>query len=266
MTVTEEIRRWMNTEWLGKELIYKESTDSTNTRVKELAAEGALHGTVVAAGAQTDGKGRRGRSWVSPPGVNVYLSVLFRPEFPPARAPMLTMVAAYAMAQAIQEAAELPVQIKWPNDLVIYGKKICGILTEMSVTEGRIQYVVTGIGMNTNMTEFPQEIEDMATSLRLISGREIDRARLMGTMLNYLEKAYDRYEQEQNLEWLQDTYNALLVNYGKEVRVLDPGGEYSGAAEGIDGEGRLLVRKKDGGLIRISSGEVSVRGVYGYAE
>lgn len=265
-TVIEDIKKWLHTKWLGQEFIYDKTVDSTNTRIKALAEAGAAHGTVAAAGTQTAGKGRRGRGWVSPEDVNVYLSVLFRPDFPADRAPMLTLVTAYAMAQAVREVTDLPVEVKWPNDLVIRGRKICGILTEMSMAGENIKYVVTGIGINTNMRDIPGEISGTATSLLLEGGVQTDRMQLIGVMLNHLEKAYDRYTAERNLMWLKKEYNDMLAGYGKPVRILDPLGEYDGVSCGIDDEGCLLVRKEDGTQTRIYSGEVSVRGVYGYAD
>ena len=159
----------------NKKIIYYKQLDSTNTEITRLAAQGAEHGTVVVADAQTAGKGRRGRQWESPAGENIYMSVLLRPDCLPDRAPMLTLVMAYSVAKVLKELGFLDVQIKWPNDLVLSAKKICGILTEMQLKDAEIDYVVVGVGINVNTSKFPEELNDTATSLYLESGRTFDR-------------------------------------------------------------------------------------------
>lgn len=248
----------------NKKIIYYKQLDSTNTEVARLAAEGAAHGTVVVADAQTSGKGRRGRGWESPAGENIYMSILSRPDCVPDRAPMLTLVMAYSVAQVLKEFGFSDVQIKWPNDLVLSGKKICGILTEMQLKDSEIDYVVVGVGINVNTSKFPEELKDTATSLYLESGRFFDRKNMVESVASYFEQAYGQFLETQNLSFLKEEYNNMLVNIDKEVRVLEPGNEYTAYAQGINSEGELLVRTIDGQERRIYAGEVSVRGIYGY--
>ena len=154
--------------------------------------------------------------------------------------------------------------IKWPNDAVVNGKKICGILTEMSTEEDTIRYVVVGIGINVNAREFPEEIRDKATSLKMELGRSVKRSEVIQAVAESFEEYYAVYEKTCDMSRLQAAYNEMLANMDKEVCVLDPRGEYRGKALGIDEEGCLLVEKENGELIHVLSGEVSVRGIYGY--
>ena len=248
----------------NKNIIYYKQLDSTNTEIARLAALGAAHGTVVVADAQSAGKGRRGRGWESPAGENIYMSILLRPDCVPDRAPMLTLVMAYSVAKVVRELGFTDVQIKWPNDLVLSGKKICGILTEMQLKDSEIDYVVVGVGINVNTSKFPEELKDNATSLYLESGRVLDRETMVESVATYFEYAYRQFLEMQDLSFLREAYNDMLVNVGKEVRVLEPGNEYTAYAQGINSEGELLVRTEDGEEKRIYAGEVSVRGIYGY--
>lgn len=260
----EEIESQMQTDCFGKHVVYYEETDSTNTRVKQLAEQGAQQGTLVVADRQSAGKGRRGRGWESPKGENIYMSLLLRPKIEPSKAPMLTLVMAYSVALAIREQEELEVGIKWPNDLVVGTKKICGILTEMNAEIDYINYVVIGVGINVNVKKFPEELSEKATSLFNEQGKEVRRAVLMAKIMQLFEENYERFLKEQNLAFLQEAYNQLLVSRGREVTVLEPGHEYHAHAIGINETGELLVRKEDGKEEAVFAGEVSVRGIYGY--
>ena len=248
----------------NKKIIYYQQLDSTNTEIARLAAEGSVHGTVVVADAQTAGKGRRGRQWESPAGENIYMSILLRPDCVPDRAPMLTLVMAYSVAKVIRELGFEDVQIKWPNDLVLSGKKICGILTEMQLKGSEIDYIVVGVGINVNTSKFPEELKDTATSLYMETGRVFDRKMIVESVVEDFDKAYQQFLETQDLSFLREAYNAMLVNVDKEVRVLEPRNEYIAYAQGINSEGELLVRTKEGEEKRIYAGEVSVRGIYDY--
>ena len=248
----------------NKKIIYYTQLDSTNLEIARLAAEGAMHGTVVVADSQTAGKGRRGRGWESPAGENIYMSILLRPACLPDTAPMLTLVMAYSVAKALKESGFTDVQIKWPNDLVLSGKKICGILTEMQMKGTEIDYVVVGVGINVNTSKFPEELKDTATSLYLESGKVSDRESLVESVVEYFQQSYRQFLETQDLSFLREEYNNMLVNVGREVRVLEPGNEYTAYAQGINSEGELLVRTEEGEEKRIYAGEVSVRGIYGY--
>lgn len=263
----ENIKSLLRARWAGSRLVFLEETDSTNNQAKLLAAGGAAHGTLVVADRQNAGRGRRGRSWESPSGTGIFMSLILKPAFLPDRASMLTLVAALAASKAVEEVSGLEARIKWPNDLVVNKKKVTGILTEMSADMSQIHYVVVGIGINVNMIEFPEEIRETATSLSLEAGHEVDRACLIAAFLRYFEEEYEKFEKTEDLSLLQEEYNNRLINRGKEVKILDPihpEGEYHGLALGIDAQGGLLVEKKNQELETITSGEVSVRGVYGY--
>lgn len=259
-----ELLSCLKTEWAGGRTVYFDATDSTNVQAKRLAEAHAPHGTLVVSDRQDGGKGRRGRSWASPSGVGIWMSLILRPEIAPSSASMLTLAAALAVREGIREETGLSPLIKWPNDLVLNGKKICGILTEMSTELMEIQYVITGIGINVNQREFPPEIRDTATSLSQEAGRSFRRSSLIAAILKAFEKDYAAFLKTGDLSLLLEEYNACLVNRGKEVCILDPSGEYRAVAEGIDESGSLLVTLPDGTRREIISGEVSVRGIYGY--
>lgn len=238
--------------------------DSTNEEARRQAKEGADEGLVVVAEKQTAGKGRRGRNWESPEGNNLYFSIMLRPDMEAEKAPMLTLIMAYSVAKVIREKEKLPVQIKWPNDIVISGKKLCGILTEMHLSEREIEDVVVGVGINVNTTEFPIELEDKATSLFLEKAEKTNRRELLSNVLEEFRKWYKCFLEERSLSFLQESYNQMLINRDKEVLVLEPGKEYQAKAIGINEEGELLVQRQEGSLEAVFAGEVSVRGVCGY--
>lgn len=259
-----ELASRMDTRWAGKKLFFYDSIDSTNTEAKRLGEEGACDGTLVVADMQTAGKGRRGRSWLSPAHTNVYFTLLLRPHFAPDRASMLTLVIAHSMCRAVKEVTGLEVGIKWPNDIVVSGKKICGILTEMNVELNEIRYVVIGVGINVREQEFPEEIREKAIALDAACGKQVDRTRLVAAIMKAFEEDYEKFLEKVSMEELQKSYEEMMVNSGKEVCVLDPKGEYRGIARGINTTGELLVELPDGQIREVYAGEVSVRGVYGY--
>lgn len=257
------IQKYLCTKWLGNTIFYEGKMDSTNTQAKRLGEEAAANGTVVVTECQTAGRGRRGKVWISPAG-NCYLSILLRPEVLVNRASIITLVTAMALAKAIKQVTALDTMIKWPNDVIANGKKLCGILTESSTDLEYINYVVVGIGINTNQTEFPEEIREMASSIRLETGAKVNRAELLGTFLNRFEQYYEIFLKTEDLSELSDEYNGLLINRGKEVKILESNGERILKAVGIDSKGGLIVEHASGTQETIISGEVSVRGLYGY--
>lgn len=259
-----EIKSLLKTRWAGRILVFLDEIDSTNNEAKRKAELGAPHGTLVVSELQNSGKGRRGRSWESPKGSGIWMSLLLRPEFEPRHASMLTLVAAMAVDEAICRVTELPTGIKWPNDIVTDGRKLCGILTEMSTDVDTIQYVVVGIGINANTAEFPEEISATATSLKLAGGKEINRAALVAEVMLAWEKYYEIFLETLDLSGMREDYNKRLVNTGREVRVLASKGDYIGISRGINDMGELLVEMPDGEVREVMSGEVSVRGIYGY--
>lgn len=248
----------------NKKIIYYKQLDSTNTKIAELASEGAEHGTVVYCDQQTAGKGRRGRVWESSAEDNIYMSILLRPSFETIKAPMLTLLMAYCVAEVMKRQGFSEVQIKWPNDLILAKKKICGILTEMKMKGSEIDYVVVGVGINVNNTQFPTDLKDKATSLYIQGGKQFDREQILRDVVDLFQEMYRQFEKEQDLSFIQKAYNEMLVNAGKEVRVLEPGNEYTAYAQGINNCGELLVQTQDGKEQIVFAGEVSVRGIYGY--
>lgn len=260
----EEIMSCMSTEWAGKNVEYLDKTDSTNIQARKLADSGAPHGTLVVADKQEGGKGRRGRNWESPSGVGIWMSLLLRPQISSVSASMLTLVMAMAAGRGIRETTGLECMIKWPNDLVLNQKKICGILTEMSTELMEIQNVVIGAGINVCQEEFPEEIRATATSLYLESGKKFRRSDMIAAIMKAFETYYDQFVLTEDMSGLMEEYNRCLVNRDREVCILAPSGEFRGVAEGINKNGGLEVRLADGSKTEVISGEVSVRGVYGY--
>lgn len=260
----EELSSMIDTEWAGQTVYYFDQIDSTNIRAKQLGEGGVPHGTLIVAGQQNAGRGRRGRTWESPPGVSIYMSIVLRPEMSPVKAPMLTLVMALSAADSLKEYTGLDVQIKWPNDIVLNGKKLVGILTEMSTEMDYINHVVIGVGINVNTERLPEELEEKATSLRLETGRIIRRSEIIASIMKRFEENYQLFMETQGLRQMQEKYNSLLINREKEVRILGAKEEYTAYALGINEKGELLVRRDNGKIETVLAGEVSVRGVYGY--
>lgn len=264
MLSKEEILKHMDTDWAGREVVYFDLTDSTNTQAKMLGENGAPHGTLVIADMQEGGKGRRGRNWVSPSGEGIWMSLLLRPEMSAVNASMLTLVMALATEKGIRETTGLCSMIKWPNDLVLNKKKICGILTEMATDQMEIKYVIIGTGINVCQTEFPEDIKATATSLYLESGEKISRSKIVAGIMKAFEEYYEKFMETEDLSSLIEEYNEKLVNRDSEVCILAPTGDFRGISTGINKTGGLMVRLEDGSETEVISGEVSVRGVYGY--
>ena len=252
------------TAWIGSLTECYDVIGSTNTTAMQMAEEGAPHGTLVVADRQDNGKGRRGRNWDMPAGIAIAMSiVLTTEELKHVNASMQTLVSALEVVLAVKEQTGLETKIKWPNDIVAGGKKVCGILTEMSTQIDYINHIVVGIGINVHNEQFPEELSEKATSLYLESGRHVNRAALVEAVCEAFEHYYDMFMKTQGLSGLQEEYNSFLVNKDAQVRVLDPQGEYEGKALGVTARGELLV-ETDGEVKTVDSGEVSVRGIYGY--
>ena len=259
-----EIKSLMHTEWVAKEVLYFDTIDSTNTKAQELAEKGYPSGTLVVADKQESGKGRRGRSWVSPSGTGIFMTLMIKPDINPNNASMLTLVAALAVAKAITSVTGEEAMIKWPNDIVVNSKKVCGILTEMNAQFDYINHIVVGIGINVHNESFPEEISQMASSLMIeAGGKRFHRAQIIAETMSYFEQYYDTFLKTQDLSALVREYDELLVNRNKSVRVLDPKDPFDGKAMGITPKGELIVDTWESRKL-VSSGEVSVRGIYGY--
>ncbi len=248
---------------LGQQVKYYDEVESTNERGKALAIEGAEEGTLVIADRQSEGKGRLGRSWSSPGGTGIWMSLILKPEILPQYASQLTLVAGLCVCEALKEVTGLSAMIKWPNDIIINNKKVCGILTEMSAEMERINYIVVGIGINVNQRSFPEDLP-FATSLAIEGNEEYIRKDIVKAFLYRFNEAYEHYKLEPNLKSMIDQYESNCITLGKTVRITSGGESFIGLAKGITLEGNLLVETEHGEEREINSGEVSVRGLYGY--
>lgn len=263
-----EIRSCLGkTEVVGNTLYCLEQVDSTNTYAKQLAMAGAPDGTVVAADCQTAGRGRMDRRFESPAGQGIYLTALLRPDLPPERLMPVTALAGVAVCQAVEEVCGVRLQLKWPNDPILNGKKLSGILTELSLEAetGRMQYLVVGIGLNVGQTEedFPPELREVATSLRRELGTAVSRPALAAAEIRALDRLYEALRRGDLRPYLE-AYRRDCVNLGRTVRLKGPAGEETATAVGIDEDFGLVVEDSMGKQRTIRSGEVSVRGLYGY--
>ncbi len=246
-----------------EQIEYHGCIDSTNTRAKELAKNGAPEGTVVIADQQTAGRGRLGRSFHSPAGSGLYLSLILRPGCAPAQLMHLTCAVAVAACDAIKAATGTRPGIKWINDLVLGHKKLGGILTELSISpDGLVDYVIVGIGINCGQTDFPEELRPIACSLAM-AGLDADRPRLAAQLIIALEKMSRELLPKKDA--IMDRYRQDCVTLGQEVTVIQGNAQRRGKALSIDDDGALVVAFEDGQVKAVNSGEVSVRGLFGYA-
>ena len=263
MLMQEKVTASLQKIGISYELRCLEQTDSTNLEIRRAAVNQGSHGLVVTAESQSAGRGRRGRNWKSPAGENLYFSMLLLPDFPQEKASMLTLTAAMAVAYALRETG-VDARIKWPNDVVIGTRKVCGILTELGWRPDGRYFVIVGIGINVNQRQFEEEIAQTATSLALQMGAAVEREAILGAVLQKFSFYYNRFSLRHDLGDLREEYEEILVNRGQQVKVLDPKGEWCGEAFGINDAGELLVRHEDGRIEPVYAGEVSVRGIYGY--
>ncbi len=247
---------------LGRTIHYFDSVDSTNTVARTLAADGAAEGTVVIAEAQTQGRGRLGRTWLSPPFRNLYVSIILRPPMAPAAAAQITLVAGVAVAEAASEWAP-QVAIKWPNDVVIDGRKIAGILTEMEADDGRVRFVILGIGVNLNAApeDFPAELRDRAAALCTAAGRPIDRVTFAERLLSRLEERYDLFV-SQGFAAIRPLWESRSCLTGRHVEIDAGGQRCRGVVTGIAADGTLLLHDTAGREIRVVAGDVTVTDGY----
>ncbi len=260
--MVDRIKQYLHTRSIGTTVIYEEEVESTNLLAKTLADENVMNGAVVIAKRQTSGRGRLGRTWYSPEG-NAYFSVILKPDVCVEYVSRITLVAALALAESLERVTDLPIRIKWPNDIVVSNRKLCGILTESKVERNGLKYVIIGVGINANQEEFDASICDMATSLLNEMGADVDVARLIAEFLNDFEVRYEQFLQTQDLSLLKQAYNESLVHFNQTVRVIGQD-EMIGVSKGIEESGALLLQRDDGVLERIIAGELSVRGLYGY--
>ena len=240
LVTKDELESRTHTKYVGQTVYYSREVDSTNTWAKRLEEEADVDHHRGACGHLTACGGE------------------------PAKAPMLTIVMGLAVVQGVQKALGVDTKIKWPNDAVLNGKKLCGILTEMSAQIDYINYVVIGTGINVNQMEFPEEIAEIATSLAIEMGHSVNRAKVVAAVLEAFEEDYEKFLEAGDLSGLKEAYEAVLANKDQPVRVLDPKEPFEGVALGITPTGELRVQKEDGTIVEVHSGEVSVRGLYSY--
>lgn len=253
----DELRSRLATTVIGREVRCLDEVDSTNLRVMELGEQGAPEGLVLFADRQSAGKGRLGRRWASPGGVNLYLSVLLRPQIQPWHAPQLTFLSAVAVARAVARVTGLQPRVKWPNDLLLGGAKIAGLLNEMSAETDAVHCVVLGIGINVNMAtdQFPGDLRYPATSLALEVGAPVSRLELAVALLEELDELYRQFQAE-GIASLLEAWRGLCDLVGRRVRVTGAGEQLEGVVTGIDDEGALLLELPEGRCERVLAGDV----------
>ena len=253
----DEIQGALGTKRLGTRFHYFQEIESTNSYARRLADAGAPEGEVVIAERQSEGRGRLGRSWVSPPFSNLYCSLVLRPTLAPAHAPQITLMAAVALADTIASfVAERPA-IKWPNDILIDGKKLAGILTESACDAKRIEFVILGIGVNLNFPRdrMPETIRDRATSLMEVAGKTLSRELFVRRLIQDLDRCYGILG-DLGFAAIAPRWEAYFALRGRRVRVEMVGEAINGTATGIDGDGALLLEAEDGVLHRVLAGDV----------
>ena len=258
LLVPRRIREGLETKAFGKkEIVYCTEIDSTNLKAKDLAARGAPEGTIVIAEKQTKGKGRKTRNWFSPPRDGIYLSLILRPNIAPRQAPRITLLTAVSVAETLRSLTALELTIKWPNDILVNGKKLAGILTEMSSEKDTTKYVVVGLGLNVNTPLFPDDIRDRATSLLIETRKRFSRPALIREYLKWHERYYDIF-QSMGFEPIRKRWKELAEIIGQQVTVAAIDKEYQGEVQDIDEDGALILQDKTGQVHRIIFGDVSL--------
>lgn len=253
-----DIRSNLNTKFIGQKIVFQEVVTSTQELAQKLAQEGAKEGTVVVAEQQSKGRGRLGRAWESPKGTGIWMSLIIRPNIPPFQAPQLTLLTAVAIVQGIKKATGISCEIKWPNDILINGKKIVGILTEMQAESDRIQSIIIGIGMNVNTTSFPDDLKQKATSLLIENdGKEIRRAQLLQAIFEQFEILYHEYLKN-GFEVIKLRWESYAVSLGKFITARTLTGEITGYAKGITDQGVLLLEDQEGKIHEIYSADIEI--------
>jgi BirA family biotin operon repressor/biotin-[acetyl-CoA-carboxylase] ligase len=254
----EAIRSALRTSFVARNMVYFPSIGSTNDVAQELAGQGAPEGTLVIADEQTAGRGRLGRRWLSPANHNLLMSLIFYPSLAASQAQRLTMICSLAAADAIRAVAGLEAGIKWPNDLLLAEKKICGILTELGLAQDRLVYAVVGIGLNVNLraAQMPEELRPNSTSLVEERGEAVNREELLCALLHEIETRYERMRRGEVpvREWA-----GRLITLGKLVQVSDDAESITAWAEDVDEDGALLIRLCDGRQRRVLAGDVTLR-------
>jgi len=257
----EELRQTRKGRLIGREILFFPEVDSTNQRARDSSLEGAEEGLVILAESQSKGRGRLGRSWQSPRGVNLYASIILRPPFPPAGAQQITLLAGVAGANALARATGLEARIKWPNDIFIHGKKVAGILSEMEAEGPKTRFIILGMGVNVNWRkeDISPDLQEMATSLRAEAQREFSRAKVAAEVFEELEKEYALFLKERFSPRLRDEWNRLSWVNQKWATLTVMDKKYEGRVLGLDTDGALLLVDPEGKIQRFIAGDVSLR-------
>lgn len=255
------IQETLNTTIFGRDIKLLDTTATTQEEARTLAEAGAPSGTLVIAEEQTGGRGRRGRPWFSPARKGIWMSMILKPNCPLSFAPQLTLLTAVAICRAVRKRTGVEAGIKWPNDLLVAGRKICGILIESVCEDEMIKYCIVGIGIDVNMdaSDIPPELTDILTSLKIESGKEINRAALIASVMNDLEDLFELYVEE-GFTPIGQLWEALSVTIGKRIKVITPQGEKSGVAIELEDSGALKMLDDRGEMHTIYSGEVHIGG------
>lgn len=251
----------LETKFIGKNMIVLQTTGSTNDYLKTLSHKGCENGTVAAAREQTSGKGRLGRKWVSEKDENIYFSVLLKPQLSPMEVSGITPVAGLAVCKAIREFCNIDCKIKWPNDVIVNNKKLVGILTEMSAEFDAVEFIVIGIGINIDQTDFPEEVKSKATSLFLETGNKPDKNKFLALVLKHLEDELTKSNYKINETNLED-YKNLCATIGRKVTCCKGNSRIQGTAVNVNTKGELEVKTEDNSVITVNSGEVIIQGIY----
>lgn len=256
-----ELSENLKTKWLGKKIIYLDNVDSTSSEIKRISVNNPLTGTIVVAEEQYGGKGRLGRLWTSPKGSGLWFSFILRPNIVPSQIAGITLAVGIGVCKAIRNYTGVDARIKWPNDVIIGSKKICGILTEMTAEADKIDYAVVGIGINVNIESFPEDIKHKATSLFIEIGKSVDRIELFKNVLFEVEKYIDSYLLNLDTEILGE-YKKLCATLGRNVEVIRGNQRLIGEAVDVGDAGDLIIKTETGEKIFVNSGEVTVQGIY----
>lgn len=253
----EEIQSGLVTQRLGKLLRYFPEVDSTNLYARNWAERGGAEGDTVIAETQTAGRGRMGRSWLSPPYMNLYLSILLKPKFPPVDAPQITLMAAVALAETVESFIPVAPEIKWPNDILVGGRKLAGVLTESSCEKDKIRFIVLGIGVNVNFPAdvMPAKIRGSATSLMILAGKQVSREAFARRLIHNLDRCYGELE-DRGFGSLASRWKAYFRLQGKRVRIDATTQSITGTVAGIDRDGSLLLQDERGKVQKVIAGEV----------
>lgn len=257
LLIPEEIWAKAELSFLANKIFYRSLTDSTNTDAKSIAKD-SPNGTIVIAEEQRKGRGRMGRSWSSPRGSGLWFTIILKPDIPPYKAPKLTLLTSVCIQYAIEKSTGIKTKIKWPNDILINDKKICGILTEISAELDAVNYIIIGIGVNVNNIDFPVDIRNRATSLRIEKGEKVDRVNLLVNILESFEYFYEKAFND-GFSSILERWRKYSCNLGKQVKIIGRDKSFNGIALDIDEKGALLVKKENGEVAKVLSGDVSLR-------